>query len=133
MAWFEATQRVPSTGDGGIYFFERTGRGLPVSPPLNRAVVESWVVGGQRGGGPVMVGVESLPIEAFRVNGIPVYYDSSQDIWFVDGYPDNFSSAALATAFAESLIPGGGVTPPPTEPSSLASLIGIGALILLLA
>jgi len=132
MAWFEWTQRVPSTGDGGIYFFERTPRGLPVSPPLNRAIVDSWVVGGGRGGGPVMASVVSLPIESFRVNGIPVYYDPSQDIWFVNGYPENFTSAADAAAFAESLVPNGGNGGlPPVGSVPLAPILGIAALFLL--
>lgn len=134
MSNFEWTQRSPSTGDGGFYFFERTGRRAPVYAPLNKAVVESWVVGGQYGGGPIMARPVSLPVEVFRVNGIPVYYDSSQNIWFVNGYPENFVSADEARLFAESLIPseGGVIPPPPSEPNALASLFGLGALLLLL-
>jgi len=105
--WFEWTRIDNQASRDAFYFWERTSQGIKPRLPLNKAVIESWVVGGERGGGPIMV--ESLPVEAFQVKGIPVYYDQYQDIWFVDGYPDNFASAAEAAAFAESLIP---ATPP---------------------
>lgn len=114
-----------------FYFWERTSQGINPKPPLAQGVIGSWVVGGERSPGSIMV--ESLPVEAFTIRGLPIYYDETQDIWFVNGYPENFASAAEATAYAESLVPAEVVTPPPsTLPTWLTPAVGIGALIALL-
>lgn len=130
MGSWEDTRIDNQASRDGFYFWERTSQGINPKPPLNKAIVESWAVGGERSPGGIMV--ERLPIEAFRVNGLPVYYDETQDIWFVDGYPDNFLTAAEATAYAESLVPTGSETPPPGLPNWVLPIAGVGILAALL-
>jgi hypothetical protein len=133
MGSFEDTRIDNQASRNSFYFWERTSQGINPRPPLNQGIIESWVVGGERSPGGIMV--ESLPVEAFNIRGLPIYYDEVQGIWFVNGYPENFASAAEATAYAESLVPAeGGTTPPPpsTLPTWIAPAVGIGALIALL-
>jgi hypothetical protein len=131
MSNFEWTRIDNQASRDGFYFWERTSQGIHPQPPLSKAYPESWVVGGEKGGGSIMV--EKLPVEAFQVRGLPIYYEPSQDIWFVDGYPENFATAAEATAFAESLVPTEVVEPPVSPlPSWLSPAIGVGALIAML-
>ena len=133
MGSFEDTRIDNQASRDGFYFWERTSQGISPKPPLNQGIIASWVVGGERSPGPIMV--QSLPVEAFNIRGLPIYYDTSQDIWFVNGYPENFASAAEATAYAESLVLADVVIPPPpasTLPTWLTPVVGIGALVALL-
>ena len=129
---FEDTRIDNQASRSGFYFWERTTQGINPKPPLNKGVIQSWVVGGERSPGGIMV--ESLPVEAFTIRGLPIYYDEAQDTWFVNGYPENFTSAAAATAYAESLVPAGTEIIPPVSqlPTWLTPAVGIGALIALL-
>lgn len=129
MSWFEATRIDNQASRDDFDFWERVSHSNDAKPPLNVAYAESWVVGGEKGGGSIMV--EKLPIEAFQIRGLPIYYDPSQDIWFVDGYPENFATAAEATAYAESLVPE--ETLPETPVTNwVAPIIGVGALLVML-
>ena len=132
MGSFEDTRIDNQASRDAFYFWERTTQGIEPKPPLAQGIIESWTIGGERSPGPIMV--ESLPIEAFTIRGLPIYYDASQDIWFVNGYPENFASAAEATVYAESLVPAESEIPPPpsTLPTWIAPAAGIGALIALL-
>lgn len=132
MGSFEDTRIDNQASRDSFYFWERTTQGIEPKPPLAQGIIESWTIGGERSPGPIMV--QSLPVEAFRIRGLPIYYDATQDIWFVNGYPENFASAAEATAYAESLVPADVVIPPPpsTLPTWLTPAIGFGALVALL-
>lgn len=132
MGGFEDTRIDNQASRDSFYFWERTTQGIEPKPPLAQGIIESWVVGGERSPGGIMV--ESLPVEAFRIRGLPIYYDETQGIWFVNGYPENFASAAEATAFAENTVPAEVIPPPPTStlPAWLTPAVGVGALIALL-
>jgi len=131
MSYWEWTRIDNQASRDSFDFWERVSHSNDAKPPLSKAAIESWVVGGERIPGSVMV--EKLPVEAFQIRGLPVYYDEAQDIWFVDGYPENFASAAEATAYAESLVPAGSEIPPVNPlPDWAAPVIGVGALLAML-
>lgn len=131
MGSWEDTRIDNQASRDGFYFWERTSQGINPKPPLNKAIVESWAVGGERSPGGIMV--ERLPIEAFNIRGLPVYYEPTQDIWFVNGYPENFLTAAEATAYAESLVPATTEIPPTgTFPAWAPGAVGLGLLAALL-
>lgn len=131
MAYFEWTHLSPPDESlGGFSFNERTAIN-PTPKPPSEAVTKSWVVDYR--GQPIMVGAAELPVEVSRVRGLPIYWDQVHGIWFVDGYPEDFTRFGNAVAYAESLVPAE-VPPPTQEPptsvlSPLAGLVWIAFLL----
>lgn len=118
MSYFEWTHIDPSQSLGGFSFFERTAIN-PTPKPPSEAVAKSWVVDYR--GGPVMADEASLPVEVDRVRGLPIYWDQVHGIWFVDGYPEDFTRFEDAVAYAESLVPAVVPPPSPSPPTSVLS------------